>query len=350
MPTYDITKKGRVVNPNASFDALYGIYVSIEEALESTAGLREPGRTVGIISNPQYDADGFIISGEVKEYWFKSGIEDADLVVKDRLENYVPLVGTDLDNPVTGDIEIYGGNDNRLFSSYGGYTNSINFTLNNIFLRTTDGENYTDLSVQTDRVVLYSDEPTSIGLKGAQDFSGNNNGTDRKIYPQTGWVQDAISEATTSLSDTLNAATTRKFEYIATGGETNFTDISLINKIIIGVFRLQPYKVISTGTPANQQVLYNSTTGSFSFKSDNPLAAGEYILIIYQQINSEAIESSVVRRTLASYAAMVALLPTDNPIIVVEYTILSDETNGATLSHYTHYNNNLTFFVEGDVN
>ena len=30
------------------------------------------------------------------------------------------------------------------------------------------------------------------GLYGYQDFSANNDGSDRKIYPQTGWVQDYV--------------------------------------------------------------------------------------------------------------------------------------------------------------
>lgn len=66
--------------PHANLDGYYGPYSSIEEALETLnsetiAGVaytkRAVGLTVGILEND-----------EVVEYWFKSGVEDGDLVIK----------------------------------------------------------------------------------------------------------------------------------------------------------------------------------------------------------------------------------------------------------------------------
>ena len=66
--------------PHANLDGYYGPYSSIEEALETLnsetiAGVaytkRAVGLTVGILEN-----------NEVVEYWFKSGVEDGDLVIK----------------------------------------------------------------------------------------------------------------------------------------------------------------------------------------------------------------------------------------------------------------------------
>ena len=66
--------------PHANLDGYYGPYSSIEEALETLnsetiAGVaytkRAVGLTVGILEN-----------NEVVEYWFRSGVEDGDLVIK----------------------------------------------------------------------------------------------------------------------------------------------------------------------------------------------------------------------------------------------------------------------------
>ncbi len=49
-----------------------------------------------------------------------------------------------------------------------------------------------------------------------------------------------------------------------------------------------------------------------------------------------------------TYADMQAALVTDDPTSIIEYIVKSDESNGGVIGHYTHYNNSLTFFIEGD--
>ena len=118
------------VRPN--LDTYYGLYDSIEEALKIIPPrMRSKGRTVGILED-----------GSVVEYWFESGIEDSDLIVKNEgggtsftgietedsdtviftgngtvgnplsaesvgggtTGDYIPLSGTEVDKPVTGPI------------------------------------------------------------------------------------------------------------------------------------------------------------------------------------------------------------------------------------------------------
>ena len=94
-------------NPLSSIDYYYGTYDSIAEALVNVPlSLRAPGRTVGIMvpipgTNPQQYT--------VVEYWFKSGIEDSDLVVKSvniKTNNLILIEGADgsitIDNPTYG--------------------------------------------------------------------------------------------------------------------------------------------------------------------------------------------------------------------------------------------------------
>lgn len=59
-------------NPLPDIDAKYGPYSSVKEALETlTPELRSVGLTIGVKQN-----------NSINEYWFKSGIEDEDLVEK----------------------------------------------------------------------------------------------------------------------------------------------------------------------------------------------------------------------------------------------------------------------------
>lgn len=73
MPnSFDLYNKVRIANPSANVDYYYGTYASVEAACEAVPrSVRMRGRTVGIV-----------INGSVVEYWWKSGIEDANLVEK----------------------------------------------------------------------------------------------------------------------------------------------------------------------------------------------------------------------------------------------------------------------------
>lgn len=70
--SFDLTQKIKVVNPTSNIDELYGPYTSVANALTGVpVVLRQLGRTVGIIEG-----------GTIKEYWFKNGTTDSDLVEK----------------------------------------------------------------------------------------------------------------------------------------------------------------------------------------------------------------------------------------------------------------------------
>jgi hypothetical protein len=73
----------------------------------------------------------------------------------------------------------------------------------------------------------------------------------------------------------------KKYEYIATGGETGFTDPILIGKTILSVEKdgVGFTKIIS-GAPTDKHVQYLNYTGTINFKS--ALTPGEYILVLYQ--------------------------------------------------------------------
>lgn len=70
--SFDLSVNVRNANPSANIDYYYGTYASKAAACAAVPyAVRMIGKTVGIIED-----------GGVTEYWWKSGIEDADLVAK----------------------------------------------------------------------------------------------------------------------------------------------------------------------------------------------------------------------------------------------------------------------------
>lgn len=70
--SFDLSVNVRNANPSANIDHYYGTYNSVAAACAGVPkAVRLKGKTVGVIVN-----------GSVVEYWWKSGIEDADLVEK----------------------------------------------------------------------------------------------------------------------------------------------------------------------------------------------------------------------------------------------------------------------------
>jgi len=81
MATFNLSNEIQIVNPSANVDSHYGTYASLSDAYIGVPEiLREKGKTVGVLE-----------SGDVVEYWWKSGITDIDLVKK---ETSIPISGT----------------------------------------------------------------------------------------------------------------------------------------------------------------------------------------------------------------------------------------------------------------
>jgi hypothetical protein len=72
------------------------------------------------------------------------------------------------------------------------------------------------------------------------------------------------------------------FDYTATGGETDITDASLIGRQIVQVSRdgVSASQILSSGSPVNKEVLYETSTGTVSFWI--ALEPGEQVKVLYQ--------------------------------------------------------------------
>lgn len=133
------------------------------------------------------------------------------------------------------------------------------------FQRTDDTAN-----VYTDEAYFYIVDTSDEGGVGAMNsFSVELKGT--------GSFTTIFTPTPTNLSSTVHT-----FDYIATGGETTFSDASLVGKNIVGAWKSQSYRVILSGTPLGQETKYTSAAGSFDWPVE--LETGEFVHIEYQDM------------------------------------------------------------------
>lgn len=73
------------------------------------------------------------------------------------------------------------------------------------------------------------------------------------------------------------------YYYDATGGETDFVDATLIGRIpILGFRSTDEYKIITVGSPGQQELKYVSASGTISWTPDIPAIAGERFTFTYK--------------------------------------------------------------------
>ena len=73
------------------------------------------------------------------------------------------------------------------------------------------------------------------------------------------------------------------YYYTAVGSETSFVDATLIARTpLLGFRSTDEFEVIEAGTPGNQQLHYDSSTGTISWDTNNPANAGERFTFTYK--------------------------------------------------------------------
>lgn len=74
-----------------------------------------------------------------------------------------------------------------------------------------------------------------------------------------------------------------RYEYTATGGESSFSDPTLVNRYILEVNKDgEGFKVITSGTPVNKEVRYTIGTGTLEFSV--PFEPGEFAYALWQEL------------------------------------------------------------------
>lgn len=144
-----------------------------------------------------------------------------------------------------------------------------------------------------------------------------------------------------SISAAINLITPATVTYTSgTGVSNNFTNVSIQNSFIEGIWRDGiEYQVITSGSPVGNNALVNTTTGVVTFQ-DN-INSGEYIKVRYRGIAGISTISGVGQIIfVSSYAAMSAQASGSQQKLFI---VQSDEVFFAGLpAIYTYYNGNLS--------
>lgn len=98
------------------------------------------------------------------------------------------------------------------------------------------------------------------------------------------FIGDGSYGRNTIIPPSTSADDVKRYEFIASGGETFFSYSDLIGRTILDVQRESTpvTQVVTSGTPTAKQVKYTSASGRLDFNTDNPLAPGEIVVVIYK--------------------------------------------------------------------
>ena len=78
----------------------------------------------------------------------------------------------------------------------------------------------------------------------------------------------------------ISSPTQGYYPYTGIGGETSFSNSVLVGKTVVFVLRGTAYGVVAS-SPATNEVMFDTTTGTVTFNSGNPINAGEFIIVPY---------------------------------------------------------------------
>jgi len=211
MATFNLSNEIQIVNPSANVDSHYGTYASLSDAYIGVPEiLREKGKTVGVLE-----------SGDVVEYWWKSGITDIDLVKK---ETSIPISGTTNTIPKFDTLGLVDSQivDDGTNVTIGGGSNFYKFNVNGEILCKTN----LYLIGDSGDIQGYSDS-VAIGSIGFNKYSGANFGTrsELPLYFFTNYVE--AMRVTTSQNVLIGTT-------VDTGQKLQVEGDALINGLTVG--------------------------------------------------------------------------------------------------------------------
>jgi len=158
-------------------------------ATYSNIALEDGSAVIGTLSNNLKVTNTAAVIGSPLSVGAPVGEDDA-VRVQD-LQGYIPLSGTISGAPVTGNIEIDNpGEAVGLIRTTANGLSSIGIGETGIPGLRTSGDYDTSITVSSNSIDVYGDDPASRGLRGVQDFTPNITDLD---YTQKKYVDDAIA-------------------------------------------------------------------------------------------------------------------------------------------------------------
>lgn len=164
-----------------------------------------------------------------------------------------------------------------------------------LFVRDTSDKNWTHADLTSEQArksgldlkILFTNESGNYeqftGHANPQSTTASGNAGELakfnvKFAGDSSYERNAIIPPSTSADDV------KRYEYIATGGESFFTYADLIGRTILEVQReaTPTLALITVGTPNPRQAKYTTASGRIDFDSGAPLSTDEIVIVIYK--------------------------------------------------------------------
>jgi len=102
----------------------------------------------------------------------------------EQLQNAIPLSGTEVGKPITGDIEVFNGFDLKTPNADANEFHSLYMDDGGVQMKFNNGTDASSLTISNEYVAVFSENPTFAGIHGLADYSGNIDDLDytQKIY------------------------------------------------------------------------------------------------------------------------------------------------------------------------
>ena len=171
--------------------------------------------SVGSIANMQVNSDDGIVT--LNKYLY------------DKSQNVIPLSGTEIGKPVTGDIEVFNGFDLKTPNASANEFHSLYMDDGGVQLKYNDGVFQNEVSISQAEVFLNSTNPAFTGLKGQDDYSSviNDLNYTQKIYVDSLATskQDALVSGTNI--KTINGSSILGSGDMTVGGQVDILQIQM---------------------------------------------------------------------------------------------------------------------------
>jgi hypothetical protein len=164
-----------------------------------------------------------------------------------------------------------------------------------LFVRDTSDKNWTFADLTTEQArkngldlkLVYTNENGNYeqftGHANPQSITGSGTAGELAKF-NVKFVGDGAYGRNTIIPPSTSADDVKRYEYLATGGETFFSYADLIGRTILEVQReaTPTLAIITVGTPTPRQAKYTSASGRIDFNSGVPLDADEIVIVIYK--------------------------------------------------------------------
>jgi len=173
VPTFPLVNRVGMTTPVANVDVRYGPWLSTNDALTGfNSALRSKGLTVGVLDQ----------AGIISEYWYKNGITDTDLVLKDTSSTLIQSASS-IWNSTTNTVSSLSSIWNSTTNTVSSLSSIWNSTTNTVSSLSSIWNEVTDFSVTYSANAVFN-VPSNRIVRGRISWFGSLSQTLTAVLPR----------------------------------------------------------------------------------------------------------------------------------------------------------------------